>query len=231
MIPPLVRRCLSEVAGTFLLVGIGTGAMVAGAQAGGVPQWVLAVAWFVAVSLPIVLFIRISGAHLNPVVTGALAVSGRIARSEAPVYWAGQLIGAFLGSLSVAILVGRAIHIGATLPVNGDLLRTFVSELAFTALLVIAVFVLADRGEGRRRWRLLLPGGVVALATLVIGPWTGSSLNPARSIAPAVISGIYDGLWVYLVATALAGVIVAISWKPRAVDRLDRGVGRATVDR
>ncbi|MCI4352137.1 MAG: aquaporin [Thermoplasmata archaeon] len=231
MIPSLVRRCLSEVAGTFLLVGIGTGGMVAGAEAGGVPQWGLAVAWFVAVSLPIVLCIRISGAHLNPVVTGALAMSGRIAPSEAPVYWAGQLIGAFLGSLSVAALVGRAIHIGATLPANGDLLRTFLSELAFTALLVVAVFVLADRGEGRRRWRLLLPGGVVALATIAIGPWTGSSLNPARSIAPAVLSGTYDGLWVYLVATVLAGAIMAVVWKPRAVDRLDRGPGRATVDR
>lgn len=231
MIPPLLRRCLSEVVGTFLLVGIGTGAMVAGAEAGGVPQWVLAVAWFGAVGVPIGLFVRVSGAHLNPVVTGALALSGRIARLEAPAYWVGQLAGAFLGTFSVAVLVGRAVHIGATLPANGDLVRTFLSELAFTALLVVSVFVLADGGEGRRRWRLLLPGAVVALATLAIGPWTGSSLNPARSIAPAVVSGAYNGLWVYLVATALAGVIVAVAWKPRAVDRLDRGPGRPRVDR
>jgi len=230
VISPLGKRCLSEVAGTFLLVGIGTGAMVAGAEAGGVPQWVLAVAWFLAVSVPVVLFIGISGAHLNPVVTGALALSGRIARSEAPFYWASQVAGAFLGSLFVALLVGRAAHVGATLPADADLVRTFVSELTFTALLIVAVFVLADLGEGPRRWRLLLPGAVVALATLVIGPWTGSSLNPARTIAPAVISGTYTDLWVYLLATALAGVVLAVAWKPRAVDRLDRGPGRVTVE-
>ena len=84
MIPSLGKRFLAELAGTALLVGIGTGAIVLSARAGGVPQWQLALAWFFAVLVPIVLLVGISGAHLNPAVTLGLAASGRIAWGEVP---------------------------------------------------------------------------------------------------------------------------------------------------
>jgi len=74
----LLDRCLAELAGTALLVGIGTGTIVAAGNAGGIPQWAMAVAWFLAVLIPVALFIGLSGAHLNPAVTLALAISGRI---------------------------------------------------------------------------------------------------------------------------------------------------------
>ena len=96
----------------------------------------------------------------------------------------------------------------------------------FTALLVASVFALADRGEGRFRWRLGLPPFAVGLSTYVIGPWSGSSLNPARTLAPAVVAGVYTDVWVYLVAVPLGALIVGALWKPRSVDRLDRGPGR-----
>jgi aquaporin NIP len=227
----LVHRCLAEVAGTALLVGIGTGTIVAAGNAGGIPQGLMAAAWFLAVLVPIVLFIGVSGAHLNPAVTLALASSGRIAWREAPPYWLSQCAGAFLASFSVLFLLGGGSHLGATLPANGDILRAFVSEAAFTALLVATVFVLADKGEGRGRWRVLLPPAAVGLSTYVIGPWTGSSLNPARTLAPAVLSGTYGDLWVYLVAVPLAAAVVAVLWRPRSVDLADRGPGRAEVTR
>jgi len=227
----LVHRCLAEAAGTALLVGIGTGTIVAAGNAGGIPQWLMAVVWFLAVLLPIALFISVSGAHLNPAVTLALASSGRIAWKEAPPYWASQFAGAFLASLLVLAFVGSGSHLGATLPANGDITRAFVAEAAFTALLVSAVFVLADRGEGRTRWRLFLPPGAVGVSTYIIGPWTGSSLNPARTIAPAVVSGTYADLWVYLVAVPLAAIVVAVIWRPRAVDIADRGPGRVDTSR
>lgn len=222
----LLHRCLAEAAGTALLVGIGTGTIVAAGNAGGIPQWMMAVAWFLAVLVPIVLFVRVSGAHLNPAVTLALASSGRIAWREAPPYWASQFAGAFLASLAVLGSLGGGSHLGATLPANGNILRTFAAEAAFTALLVGAVFVLADRGEGRTRWRLLLPPAAVGVATYIIGPWTGSSLNPARSLAPAVVSGTYTDLWVYMIAVPLAALAVAALWKPMSVDLADRGPGR-----
>jgi len=227
----LIHRCLAEVAGTALLVGLGTGTIVSASNAGGIPQWMMASAWFLAVLIPIVLFIQISGAHLNPAVTLALASSGRIAWKEAPPYWASQFAGAFLASFSILLLLGGGSHLGATLPANGNISLTFVAEGAFTALLVGTVFLLADRGEGRRRWRILLPPSAVGVSTYLIGPWTGSSLNPARSIAPAVLSGTYVDLWVYLIAVPLAALVVAVLWKPKSVDLADRGPGRLEVTR
>lgn len=219
-------RCAAELAGTGLLVGVGTGFVVAAARVGGVPQSWMAVAWFAAVLIPIVLFIQVSGAHLNPAVTLALAFSGRIAWKEAPAYWLAQLGGAFLGSGCVLLLLGRGAHLGATVPTSWDVYQTFLAEAAFTALLVAAVFRLADAGEGRFRWRVVLPPTAVGVSTYVIGPWTGSSLNPARTLAPAVLSGTYTDLWVYLVAVPLAALLVAAAWKPRSVDLADRGPGR-----
>jgi glycerol uptake facilitator-like aquaporin len=221
----LGRRCLAEAAGTALLVGIGTGAIVLSSRAGGAPQWELAVAWFFAVFVPIALFVGVSGAHLNPVVTLALAASGRIAWAESPVYILGQFAGAFLGSASVALSIGTEAHLGSTVPSSG-VLMAFLAEAAFTAALVASVFLLADRGEGWVRWRLALPPLVVGVSTYVIGPFTGSSLNPARTIAPAILSNTYTDLWVYLTAIPLAALLVAAVWRPRAVDRLDRGPGR-----
>jgi len=219
-------RVAGEAAGTALLVGIGTGSIVLGARLGGIPQWTLAIAWFLAVLIPIVVFIELSGAHLNPIVTLSLALSGRIAWREVPPYVLGQLAGAFLGSAMVLGTLGNLAHLGATVPAQGDVARAFAGELVFTAALVAAVFVLADRGEGLYRWRLVLPPAVVGLSTYVIGPWSGSSLNPARTLAPALLSGTFTDMWVYLTAVPLGACLVAALWRPKAVDRFDRGPGR-----
>jgi glycerol uptake facilitator-like aquaporin len=227
----LLRRAAVEAAGTSLLVGIGTGATVLNARFGGISLLQLAVAWFLAVLIPIVLFIRLSGAHLNPVITLALAASGRISWTEVPSYVLGQFSGAFLASLFLLATLGDAGHLGATVPTQGNVLRAFPAEMAFTAALVAAVFVLSDLGEGRGQWRLLLPPTVVGLATYIIGPWTGSSLNPARTLAPAILSGTYADLWVYLTAVPLGALLVAAVWKPRSVDRLSRGPGRTETSR
>ena len=223
MARPLLSRCLAEAAGTALLVGIGTGTIVEAGNIGGIPQSAMAVAWFLAVLIPIALFIGISGAHLNPAVTLALASSGRMAWREAVPYWASQLLGAFLASVVVLLWLGDGSHLGATLPAGGNATLAFLSEAAFTALLVGAVFLLADRGMGRGRWRTLLPPAAVGLSTYVIGPWTGSSLNPARSVAPAVLSGTYAYLWVYLIAVPLAALIMAAIWRPKPLAPKDQG--------
>jgi aquaporin Z len=227
--PGVLPRIAAEAAGTALLVGIGTGSIVWAARIGGVPQEELAVAWFLAVLVPILLFISVSGAHLNPAVTLALAASGRISRREVLPYASGQLTGAFLGSLTVWGALGDHAHLGATVPQDGNLALAFALELGFTAALVAAVFLLSDRGEGRYRWRVTLPPAVVGISTFLIGPITGSSLNPARTLAPAILSATYTDLWLYLFAVPLGAVVVAFLWRPRAVDRLDRGPGRVEV--
>ena len=229
MSPGPVARWVAECAGTAILVAIGTGTIVAAGASGGIPSWLMAVAWFVAVLVPMLLFIQVSGAHLNPAVTLALAVSGRIAVREAPLYWSAQFAGAGVASLSVLAVLGDGSHLGSTVPTGIGPATVFVYEAAFTALLVASVFLLADRGEGPGRWRLLLPPAAVGLSTFLIGPWTGSSLNPARTLAPAVVSGTYTDLWVYLLAVPVAAGLVALLWRPRTVDVADRGPGRLDV--
>ena len=225
------RRLGAEVAGTALLVGVGTGAIVESYRFGAAVLGGLAVAWFLAVFIPICLFVRVSGAHLNPAVTLALATSGRIGWREVGPYWGAQFGGALLGSTLVLVVAGGARRLGATVPVAGAIPLAFALEFASSVALMLSVFTLADRGEGPLRWRLLLPPAVVALSTYFIGPWTGSSLNPARTLAPAVLSGTYTDIWVYLTAVPAAALAVGALWKPRAVDRLDRGPGRRIVSR
>ncbi|MCI4335825.1 MAG: aquaporin family protein [Thermoplasmata archaeon] len=209
---PVLRTLLAEAAGTALLVGIGTAAIVEGARLGGVAQWALAIAWFAAVLVPMLLFFELSGAHLNPAVTLALAASGRMGWRDVPAYVLGQLGGAFLASAIVWAAFGDRAHLGATLPGQGGVIAAFGVEVVGTVALVIAVFAIADHGAGARRWRLLLPPTVVGLATYLIGPVSGSSLNPARTIAPAVFSGTYTDLWVYLLAVPLGALVGAVSW-------------------
>jgi aquaporin NIP len=223
----LLRRCAAEAGGTGLLVGIGTGAIVLGARGAWVPLPLLAVAWGLAVLVPILLFVRISGAHLNPAVSLALAASGRIAWRELLPYIVSQVVGAFAASLLLLLAFGDSGHLGATVPAGGQVVRALLAEFAFTSLLIGTVFLLADRGAGRFRWRLGLPPLAVAISTYVIGPWTGSSLNPARTLAPAVVAGVYTDLWVYFIAVPAAALVVALAWRPRSVDRLDRGPGRS----
>ncbi len=216
--PSLLQRTSAELVGTGLLVGIGTAAIVAGARAGGVPQSWLAVAWFAAVAVPILLFARISGAHLNPVVTLGLVAARRFPVRELPPYVAAQILGAFGGSLAVLACLGDSAHLGATLPADGNLPRTFVLEAVFTLLLVLSVLWLTSEGKFPREWELLTPPAVVGLSTLLIGPLTGSSLNPARSLAPGVLSGDLTGFWIYLVST-IVGSLAAV-----AVLRLTRSL-------
>lgn len=207
-----LRRSVAEFVGTALLVGIGTGAIVGGSRLGGLPILALAVAWFLAVWVPMTLFLRISGAHLNPAVTFALAVSGRFPWRLAPGFWIAQFSGAMTGSGIVLGLLGGGDHLGATVPTGVPLSLAAAGEAAFTALLAATVFYLSDLGEGRGRWRTFLPPVAVGLSTYVIGPWTGSSLNPARSVAPALLSQTYTDLGLYLLVVPAAAGLVALVW-------------------
>jgi len=185
----------------------------------------MASAWFFAVLTPIVLVIDVSGAHLNPAVTLALASSRRFPWRDVPGYWLAQFGGALCASLLVLATLGNGSHLGATLPANGDLLGAFAAEAVFTGLLVGSVFGIADRRPGGAGWRILLPPAVVGAATYLIGPWTGSSLNPARTVAPAVMSGTYADLWLYLVAVPAGALTAAALWRPREMKGALPGYG------
>jgi glycerol uptake facilitator-like aquaporin len=204
--PSLGKRLLSEALGTALLVGIGTGAVVATSATGSTRFVLLAVAWFLAVTIPVALFAGISGAHLNPVVSLALAADRRVGVPELAPHIGAQVVGALAGSAAVALTLGTGSHLGATIPSTTNLPTVFLDEFAFTFVLVVSVLLLVRLGAGARRWRLTWPGLVVGVSTYVIGPVTGSSLNPARTLAPAVLSSSYADIWVYFLATPLAAL-------------------------
>lgn len=201
----LATRCAAEAAGTALLVGIGTGAIVAGADVGGIPLIELAVAWAIAVAVPVLLFAGTSGAHLNPAVTLSLGTSGRFPWSEVPPYVAAQCAGALAASVAVRWSLGPAAADGATTPHGIGPVLTGLLEFAFTLLLVASVLYLTAPGPAPPRRLLLLPAAVVGLSTYAIGPLTGSSLNPARSLGPAIVSGTATDLGIYVAAALAAG--------------------------
>ena len=206
---PSIRRVLAaEATGTGMLVALATGAVVAGANAGGAPLWMLAVAAFVAISLPVVLFISTSGAHINPAVTLALWAAGRFPGSRVLPYMAAQTLGALAGSAAVLWALGGALHLGATVPTDGDWAVAMAGEFGFAVLLVLSVLLLARFEPGREARSPRSERGRRSRGD-VIGPSSGCSLNPARSIAPALLSGTFTDLWVDLLAVPAGALLAA----------------------
>lgn len=215
---------LAELAGTALLVGIGTGTIVAASTRGGIPQWELGIAWAVAVLVPLLLFVRSSGAHLNPAVSLVLVIAGRFPARRVPEYWAAQLLGALLASEVVRRGLGPRHHLGATVPTSVSPLAALLLEVAGTSVLLTAVLVLASADRPTSSLRLALPPAAVGGFTFLIGPLTGCSLNPARTLGPAIVSATYAELWVYLVAPIVAALAVG-SMALAATGRLRPGRG------
>jgi len=209
-----LQRFAAELLGTALLVGIGTGSIVEAARLGGEPQWILAVAWFFALAIPAFLFWRVSGAHFNPAITLSRWAAGALSSNAVLPYVTAQISGAFLGSISVLFALGDHANLGATVPVSVASFTAGVAEFAFTFALALSVAWELQPTSRWHSWKPLVPSLVVAVSTFLIGPWTGSSLNPARTLAPAVLSGTFNGIGIYLLSTPL-GALAAIPFDRR----------------
>jgi glycerol uptake facilitator-like aquaporin len=205
----LAPRVVAELLGTATLVAIGTGTIVTGAATGTLSDGTLALGWFLAVALPLVVAAPISGGHLNPAVTALLTLRGRFPAREVPGYLAAQLVGAFLGSALVELALGNGAHLGAALPPHGDLVGAFGGELLGSLALLVTVVYLDSRGRRPTGLELLLPAIAVGGATFLFGLRWGLSLNPFRTLAPAVLSGAYAGFWVFFLTAFVAAVGLA----------------------
>lgn len=198
-----MRAVVAEAFGTFALVFCGTGAIVINDVAGGVITHVGVALTFGLVVLAMIYAVGdISGAHLNPAVTLAFWRSGRFpVRSVAP-YIAAQIAGALVASGTLALLFPAHTTLGATLPSGGGV-QSFVLEFILTLLLMVVIFGVATGAKEKGTMAGIAIGATVALEALFAGPICGASMNPARSVAPAVVSGAVQSLWVYLVAPVL----------------------------
>jgi len=204
-----MRKVLAEFLATFALVFAGTGAIVINQQGGGVigHAGVAAVFGLIVVAMSHT-FGDVSGAHMNPAVTLAFAVARRFAWRLVPAYLAAQFSGAIAASLLLKFLFPASATLGATLP-SGSAQQSFILELVLTGMLMLVVLSVSTGAKEKGVTAGLAIGAMVGLEALFAGPVCGASMNPARSLAPALVSGHLEHLWLYLVAT-FGGALLAI---------------------
>ena len=198
------KALLAEFVGTAALIFIGAGSVAIGV--GGLLG--AALAHGLTVAALIYAYGSISGTHINPAVTLALALNGGIEWAGAVRYWIAQFLGGAAGAaLLVFVLGGAESGLGATTPADGvGVTQAIVLEAALTFLLVNTILHTAVK-EADNRFAGLAIGITLAAAILMGGPLTGASLNPARTLGPALFTGTLDLFWIYLVGTSLGAAL------------------------
>lgn len=206
-----MRKFAAEVFGTFTLVFAGTGAIVVNDASGGVVTHVGVALTFGLVVLAMIYAVGdVSGCHLNPAVTIGFFAARRFEARLVIPYIACQCVGAGLASLTLWAMFPAHPTLGATLPA-GAAGQSFVMEVVLTLILMFVILAVSSGSKETGVLAGVAVGSVIALEALFAGPVSGASMNPARSLAPAVVAGRLDHLWVYLTAPFVgAGMAVAV---------------------
>ena len=206
------RRLFSELLGTFLLVLAGAGAGVLQQETHGQIGRAASVTAPGLMVLAIILFMgAVSGAHLNPIVSVAFALRRDFAWRRVPGYVGAQIVGALLASLVLRATFGDVAHLGATLPGPGfTTTQAFVIEVVLSAGLVSTILGTASSAQNLGALSAIGVGAYIALAGLWASPVSGASMNPARSLGPALVSADLHDLWIYLTAP-LVGALLAVA--------------------
>jgi MIP family channel proteins len=205
-LPLWLRACLAEAMGTFALVFAGCGAIVIDSQTGAVTHVGIAATFGLVIMVMIYAFGHISGAHFNPAVTLAFAAGRHFPWRQVPLYWIAQLGGALLASLLLRELFGLAGNLGATVPA-GSARQSLVLELVLTFFLMLVITAVATDTRAVGQAAAIAIGATVGLDAMFAGPISGASMNPARSLAPALVSGTWTSQWIYLVGPALGALL------------------------
>ncbi len=208
-----MKKYISEFMGTFAMVFCGTGAMTINEITGGEVTHVgIAITWGLIVMAMIYAFAEISGAHFNPAVTIAFAYAKKFSWKEVPKYILVQVLGAIAASIVLWILFPNSEFFGATIP-SIDVWRAFILELLLTYFLMLVIINVSTGSKEIGTMAGVAIGGVVLLEAMFAGPVTKASMNPARSIAPALISGHLEHLWLYILAPIIGAVLAVVSCK------------------
>lgn len=206
-----MKKYVAEIIGTFGLVFCGTGAMVINDVTGGTVTHVgVGLTWGLIVTVMIYSFAKISGAHINPAVSIAFVAAGKFEKSKLIGYILAQLAGAFFASGVLRMMFQENESLGATLPF-GSWQQTFILELILTYFLML-VILFVSQNKNLAEYTAPAVGATVMLEALFAGPISGASMNPARSIAPAVVSGNLEHLWVYIVSTIIGACLASLTW-------------------
>jgi MIP family channel proteins len=205
------RKLVAEAVGTFALVFAGTGAVIVNQiTLGGVSHVGIGLTFGLVIMVMIYATGHISGAHFNPAVTLAFAVGRHFSWVLVPQYWAAQLTGGIVASLVLRMLFGNVAQLGATRPA-GPAIQSLVLEAVLTFILMFVITSVATDVRAVGQAAAIAIGGTIGLEALFAGPISGASMNPARSLAPAIVSGTWADQWLYVVGPAIgavAGVLV-----------------------
>jgi MIP family channel proteins len=211
MIGEGIRKLAAEFFGTFALVFAGTGAIVINDASGGAVSHVGVAMTFGLIVLAMVYALGdVSGCHLNPAVTIGFLLARRFESRLVVPYVASQCAGAFLASIAIRLMFPSNATLGATLPA-GDPIQSFILELILTLILIFVILSVSTGSKEKGVLAGVAVGSVIALEALFAGPISGASMNPARSLAPAIVSGRLDSLWIYLIAPILGASVSVIA--------------------
>ena len=198
-----MKKCAAEAFGTFALVFAGTGAIVINEVSNGaITHAGIAITFGLVVLAMIYTLGDISGAHLNPAVTLGFWAARRLPARDIVPYIASQLIGATAASATLRLLFPQNKLLGSTLPA-GSAAQSFVLEFILTLLLMLTILSVSTGAKEKGITAGIAVGSVIALEAMFAGPICGASMNPARSLAPALVSLHVDHVWIYLLAPIL----------------------------
>jgi MIP family channel proteins len=210
------KKFFAELIGTFVVVVFATGSVVLDAKyVGAFGLWFVALAPAVAVALMVYAFGKVSMAHFNPAVTIGYLVTKHMPKNLLPVYFAAEIIGALLASIFVKYVIGTEANLGANAPDYRFPLPLIFGVEVLTTALLMAVILVVVHTKGLRGFSGIAIGGIIGLDIFFLSFISGASMNPARSLAPALVSGYLNDLWLYWTATFVGSGIVGFIYRKK----------------
>jgi len=206
---------VAELVGTFGLVIAATGCIVYDGMMGGIYGIAfIAIIHFIGIAIVIQIFGKYSMAHFNPAVSIAFFITGHVKSRQLPIYFTAQAIGAFLGTLFVKFVFGDYALLGTNAPNFEFSIPEIIGyEILATALLMTVIYVVVHNKMAK--FSGIMIAGIIGLDVLFLGPVSGASMNPIRSLSPAIISGVTTDLWLYWTTPFIGTVIMAIFYRKK----------------
>jgi len=204
---------LAELIGTFIMIFIGTGSIMIDSIHNEIGNIGIGLSFGLSVMSVVYAIGSVSGAHINPAVSIAFWLDKKLMTKDLIPYIFFQIIGGILASTLLFFLLPESKTMGETLVKCDDWKLVFIVEFIITFILMFVILQVSDKSRNLDRFSGIAIGGVVAFAAIFVGPISGASMNPARSISPAILINDFSYLWIYIVSPILGAVLSVFVYK------------------